>query len=177
MNRRKDNYWENNPDQTERARIMWESGLSTIKMGRALGVTKNAVVGLKNRQGWVQRGSPILHAGANADVGVRERQRRAQRRDQALHVGSVSLPPLLALLDDPILLSAPPGERPAPKPKAPPAPKPVHRVSTRQCSWLDGHKPFIRCAEMAEVGYPYCSTHCRVCYINWRGAAAEECAA
>jgi hypothetical protein len=172
---RGDGYWETNPDQIERARAMWGQGLSAAHIGRLLGVTKNAICGLKNRQGWAQRGSPIKHG----PDGPPRSERTRQRRQQALHVGLKSLPPLLALLDDPILLTTPKRERPArkPKPVAPLAPKPPHRVSNRQCAFLEGHKPFIRCAEMAEIGYPYCSSHCRACYINWRGAPLEECAA
>src|SRR6185503_93514 len=106
------------------------------------------------------------------DVGVRQQQRRIR----TVRVASVKLPPLLALLDDPILLTTPPRERP-PKPNPViEAPRPVQQ-STQQCRWLDGDKPFKRCEAMAWPGYSYCEVHCRRAYINWRGAALDEVAA
>jgi hypothetical protein len=168
---KRDGYWETNPDKAEHAHALWEQGLSASAVGRALGVSKGAICGLKNRQGtWTRRESPIRPP--RPDVGVRQQQRRIR----IVRVETVRLPPLLALLDDPILLTTPPRERP-PKPKpAIEAPRPVQQ-STQQCRWLDGDKPFKRCEAVAWPGYAYCEIHCRRAYINWRGAALDEVAA
>jgi hypothetical protein len=100
--------------------------------------------------------------------------RQQQRRIRIVRVASVKLPPLLALLDDPIMLTTPPRERPPPKPKPTiEAPRPVQQ-STQQCRYLTGDKPFVRCADRAVFGYPYCESHCRACYINWHGVALDE---
>ena len=75
-------------------------------------------------------------------------------------------PTLLALLDDPILLTTPPRERSAPRPK-PVVEVPlsvVVRESKRRCDWLDGDKPFIRCCGMAQFGKPYCLAHHKIAY-------------
>ncbi len=56
---RHNGYWETNPSKAEHARLMWEQGLSASTIGRALGVSKNAVIGIKNRRGWAPRKSPI----------------------------------------------------------------------------------------------------------------------
>ena len=164
---KRDGYWETNPDKAAHAHALWDDGLSASHIGRLLGVTKGSICGLKNRRGWKQRGSPIRPP--RPDVGVRQQQRRIR----IVRVESVSLPPLLALLDDPILLTTPPRERPPkPKPVIEP-PRPVQQ-STQQCEYLTGDKPFVRCADRAVFGYPYCESHCRACYINWRGAALDE---
>jgi hypothetical protein len=165
---KRDGYWETNPDKAAHAHALWEEGLSASAIGRVFGVSKNAICGLKNRQGtWTRRESPIRPP--RPDVGVRQQQRRIG----IVRVASVKLPPLLALLDDPILLTTPPRERP-PKPKPViEAPRPVQQ-STRQCEYLTGDKPFVRCADRAVFGYPYCESHCRACYINLHGAALDE---
>jgi hypothetical protein len=167
---RRDGYWETNPDKAAHAHALWDDGLSASHIGRLLGVTKGSICGLKNRRGWKQRGSPIRPP--RPDVGVRQQQRRIR----TVRVASVSLSPLLALLDDPILLTTTPRERP-PKPKPViEAPRPVQQ-STHQCRWLDGDKPFKRCEAMAWPGYAYCEAHCRRAYVNWHGAALDEVSA
>lgn len=168
----KEGYWEANPDKAALAHSLWEQGLSASAVGRALGVSKGAICGLKNRQGtWTRRESPIKPP--RGDVGVRQKQRRIQ----VVRVESVSLPPLLALLGDPILITAPPRERPAPKPKPSVQEPRVARPSKIRCAWLFGDKPFRRCTNKAVFGYSYCAECCRRGYVNWRGAAEQEMAA
>ena len=168
---KRDGYWETNPDKAAHAHALWDDGLSASHIGRLLGVTKGSICGLKNRRGWKQRGSPIRPP--RPDVGVRQQQRRIR----TVRVETVSLPPLLALLDDTILLTTPPRERPAPKPKPIVEAPRAARQSTRQCEFLEGDKPFTRCENRAVFGYSYCEDCCRRAYINWRGATVEEMAA
>lgn len=50
------------PDNAEllgRMRELWDSGMSTQKIADALGVSKNAVIGVSNRFGFPGRASPI----------------------------------------------------------------------------------------------------------------------
>lgn len=44
------------------ARELWAMGLSTSEIGRAMGVTKNVIVGLAHRNQFAPRPSPIKRA-------------------------------------------------------------------------------------------------------------------
>lgn len=145
-------------DAIARLRTLWDAGISATEIGRRMGRSKNSVVGKVHRLHLVGRPSPIPFSSSTRPRPVRR-------------VTVVSLPPLLALLDDPILLTTPPRERPAPKPVVE-VPR-VMRESNRQCEWLFGDKPFKRCTNKAVFGYSYCEECCRRGYINWRGAVAE----
>jgi hypothetical protein len=80
---------------------------------------------------------------------------------------------LLSLFDDPILLSTPPRERPAPKPKPVVEVLPIVRQSKRRCDWLDGDKPFIRCCGRAQFGKSYCLAHHKIAYRRLRDLRDE----
>ena len=141
--------------ETKSLRLLWDEGVSTPEIGRRLGRSKNSVVGRAHRLGLPARPSPIIRDGKPHPY-----RRRVVVRSPA------ALPTLLSLLDDPILLSTPPSERPAPKPK-PVVEVPlsaVVRQSKRRCDWLDGDKPFIRCCGMAQFGKPYCLAHHKIAY-------------
>jgi GcrA cell cycle regulator len=48
------------PEKLERMKDAWErEGLSASQMGERFGMSKNSVVGLRYRQGWTKRASPI----------------------------------------------------------------------------------------------------------------------
>ena len=47
------------PDRVKTLMALWAEGISTLEIGRRLGVTKNAVVGKVHRLGLAKRGSPI----------------------------------------------------------------------------------------------------------------------
>jgi GcrA cell cycle regulator len=147
-------------------RTLWDAGMSATQIGRHMSRTKCSIVGKAHRLHLKSRLSPIKRNGSSPPI-------RPYSRRLVRVAGQVTLAPLLALLDDPILLTTPPRERPAPKPKpVAEVPRTVRR-SNRQCEWLDSDKPFQRCEAFAWPGYPYCSVHCGRAYINWRGAAAD----
>jgi GcrA cell cycle regulator len=157
-------------DAIQRLRTLWDAGMSATQIGRHMGRSKCAIVGKAHRLHLASRPSPIRRDGSSAPI-------RPYSRRLVRVAGPVTLAPLLALLDDPILLTTPPRERTPPKPKPViEAPRSVQQ-STQQCEYLTGDKPFVRCADRAVFGYPYCESHCRACYINWRGAALDEVAA
>lgn len=151
-------------DAIERLRIMWDAGLSASEIARREGRSKNSIVGKAHRLHLTPRPSPIREKGS--------RNNRRRIIISLPHLSSLSS----LLLDDPILLTAPPRERPAPKPKPKPiaeAPR-VVRESNLRCEWRDGDKPcVVRCGHKTVFGYPYCAEHCNTAYINWRGAMAE----
>ncbi len=162
---RSDGYWERNPEAVAQAKDLWDQGLPASQIALRFNTSKNAILGLKSRRGWTQRGSPIKLGVARPDVGVRQHQRRIQ----AVRVGTVSLAPLASAT---IAVAK---KKPDP-PKPAEAPRAILRP-WRQCAWLDGaNKPFERCKNEAFPGYPYCAQCCRRCYINWHGAATEAAA-
>ena len=146
-------FWANNPGAEERLCEMHDAGLSFGEIGRKLGCGKNSVVSKAHRLGLPARPSPIIRDGKPHPY-----RRRVVVRSPA------ALPTLLSLFDDPILLSTPPSERSAPKPKPVVEALPVVRESKRRCDWLEGDKPFIRCCGMAQFGKSYCLAHHKIAY-------------
>ena len=159
-------FWERNPDAAERLRVMWDDGLSTVDIGRRLGCGKNAVISKKRRMGLEDRPSPIRVAGSGT---------RKSRKLLCKAPRSVPLPSLFALLDDPIILTEPPRERPAPKP---PAERAVFvKLPVGECHFPigePGSKAFRFCCELTEPGRPYCLDHCKAAYIDYRPRRAIE---
>ena len=47
------------PDRVKTLMALWAEGISTLEIGRRLGVTKNSVVGKVHRLGLPKRQSPI----------------------------------------------------------------------------------------------------------------------
>ena len=151
--------------ETKSLRLLWDAGMSATEIGQRLGRSKNSVVGRVHRLHLTPRPSPIIRDGD---------PRRPYRQRRVVTFNPVTLPPLLSLFDDPILLSTPLPERTAPKPKPVVEVPRVLRESNFRCEWRDDDKPFVvRCGHKAVFGYPYCDEHCRRAYINWRGAVAE----
>jgi len=148
-----------------RLRELWTAGISTTEIGRLMRRTKNAVVGRARRLHLLGRPSPIKRDGSEP---VRPYKRRIVER-----AGPVTLAPMgsdsfrLPVLD-------------AAKKKAPPkpveAPRPAVRQTNRQCEWLEGQKPFVRCTENATPGRPYCEAHSRKAYATWRSSDQEAAA-
>lgn len=42
-------------DEEERIRLLWMSGLSTDRIARRVGVSRNRIIGLRHRRGWPER--------------------------------------------------------------------------------------------------------------------------
>ena len=140
--------------ETKSLRLLWDAGMSATEIGQRLGRSKNSVIGRVHRLDLPARPSPIIRDGD---------PRRPYRRRRVV-LSPTTLPTLLSLFDDPILLSTPSPERSAPKPKPVAEVPPVVRQSKRRCDWLDGDKPFIRCCGMAQFGKPYCLAHHKIAY-------------
>ena len=140
----------------------WNAGESSAAIGRAMGMTKNKVVGKAHRLGLAGRESPIK-AGTAKVKGAHPIERIVPLPKLA------SVAPVLfgtvALVKDggsvvvgmpialPILASALPDVLPAL-----PTFKPV---SARRCEWLDGDKPrnFVRCGESCAGSSSWCAGH------------------
>lgn len=131
-----------------RVRIRWAEGISTAAIGRELGITKNAVIGMAHRQNLPSRASPIIRGDGPA-----KRPR----------LPPLPLPPLTSVV------SAPPAASVVRR--MPTAPRPVlveafglpvaPRVFS-QCCWPVGEpgtRAFRYCdADVMDRG-PYCAEH------------------
>ena len=132
------------PDADPQLRELWANGLETRAIGKALGVSSNAVVGRAHRIHLPARESPIKRD-PNKPAAIRARPIR--------RIGGKPLP-----LNPPT--TTPP----------PPAPLPTRLRGT--CQWPigePGNKAFRLCGEEAEVGKPYCSDHCKLAYTGRPG--------
>lgn len=152
-------YPEWNEHSVVRLRMLWDAGHSAAQIGRMIGRSKNSVVGKAHRLDLSARPDPIARDGI-----AKPRTPRPSRAK------GVTLAPLFALLDDPIVLAAPPRERPAPKP------------AVGECCYPigdPGTKAFRFCCDPTEPGRSYCLDHCKLAYVNYqpRRAADVEIAA
>lgn len=140
-------------ERIEDLKRLWATGHSASQIGKALGVSKNAVIGKAHRLDLPARPSPI-----RAD---RHRQRPLQRSKPR-----IPTPPSRAALA-PAPRVAPAVEVPAPKP----APRPVRMKAAaggRGCLWPigdPGDADFHFCGGEAVPSKPYCDEHCARAYI------------
>lgn len=131
-------------DQVNQLRELWESGLSSAKIGQKLGMSKNAIVGKARRLSLSSRPSPI---GAS---------------------GSTSLPaewPPASPIMHPRQPAA--GDASPPKVVRQHTPRPSRPVPpvvvfgpVRQCTWLEGERqPYRRCDAPTVPGKSWCPEH------------------
>ncbi len=74
-------------EQIEELKRLWNEGLSTAEIGRALNVSKNAVVGKSHRLSLKPRPSPI--AGKKEDVAAPKKAVKAAPKKEQERVGDV----------------------------------------------------------------------------------------
>ena len=163
-------------DWTERAikklRDLWALGLSTAEIGRQMGITKNAVIGTKNRLRLPGRASPIKPK--DGTVPIRRR--------------GPTLPPLTALeamaaptvrADRGVDLVEHTERRP---PVVTPLPPPPPRVvfqprKATACCWPFGDPKaadFRFCDATAIPGRAYCAEHHAIAYLPARSMAEKS---
>ena len=163
------------PALVQRLHDLWIDGHSTAKIGRILGVSKNAVISKARREGLQGRPSPIVPKG----------EKKADRV-QPLPVSICTLPPMASeavapLIDLALIILTPPQ-----KPIEPvvmlqahqpiPLAKPARAGQTPPCCWPIGHprtKGFRFCDAPSVPGRPYCMPHCRKAYVLVRSRDDE----
>ncbi len=127
------------PERIAAVTRLWNEGLTTAEIGRAIGMSKNAVVGKAHRLQLPPRPSPIRHG---KSVQRTTRAPGAPKRAPA----SVSVLPQVR----------------------PRAPAPPIAVGNTACKWPIGHPDephFHFCGERALLGKPYCLEHYRRAYV------------
>ena len=162
--------------------------ISTIEIGRRLGKSKNAVVGMARRRNLPPRPSPISHSDLPRDERIKERYRQ-KKYGGAHRVDAVSLPALASLRPVHAQVKRTLGEifpgpgtveferrnrkLPTPRPeKLPPL------LSNVPCCWPLGDpkaKDFRFCEVVpTELGKPYCDEHMKLAYVKTRERREDD---
>jgi GcrA cell cycle regulator len=149
--------------------LMWADGLSASKIGIALGITKNAVIGRVHRMGLSSRPSPL---GAG-------KPRLSVTGVVSNHITIVApiatLPPLASAL---AAKKSPPAPEKPRAPEVPVAPPVVRPEPRHQCAWLDGERGhYLQCTSIAKPGSVYCASHHSRAYVRRSSPMQPECAA
>ena len=146
-----------NNEQIAQLTQLWADGISGEQIGKAMGRSKNSVLGKVHRLDLPGRVSPIIGGKANPDY-VRTNKQQIER------VQRVKTGPML-----PIASMA--------------GPKPIHVLpvysahviaftpSIMKCQFpfgTPGKKGFRFCDDRSEPGKPYCDKHCGRCYVGWQ---------
>jgi len=160
--------WPNRPDLDRTLTAHWLAGLSTVAIGRAMGITKNAVVGRARRLGLPPRPSPIRHEKSKPDV---PRYRKVSLpRLPSLKQAEAAVPKVTQMVK-PVLVRPPPAPREGP---------------VVPCAWVIGEtrgrfgdvrirygKDWHYCEVPSEPGRPYCPKHTAIAFNH---VAVDEAA-
>ena len=136
------------PERVATVTRLWNEGLTTAEIGRAVGMSKNAVVGKAHRLQLPPRPSPIRHGKSYPSTprpanGAKSANGRKSATSSAGIVTQI-------------------------KPRAP---QPPLAVGNAACKWPFGHPDqpdFHFCGEHALLGKPYCPEHYRKAYVAIR---------
>lgn len=136
--------WTN--ELVEELKQLWEKGLTTGEIGKALGVTKNSVVGKAHRLGLNSRPSPI------------------RRNDEEEETVNVETAPVEK--KKPVKKAAPPKKEVEKK-----AEKlfTVSDLTSTSCRWPIGDpkdENFHFCGKEALPDKPYCAEHAAIAYVS-----------
>lgn len=125
------------PEALTKARALWDAGYSASEIGRAIGTSKNSLVGKAHRLGWPSRPSPI-----KPPTGRKPHVRRIVDRP--------TLPPLRSVA---CAMTAPRFD-----PEIPAA---------RSCQWIadEPSRRATFCGAPAQRGSSYCAEHHARCWI------------
>ena len=133
------------PERIETVTRLWNEGLTTAEIGRAVGMSKNAVVGKAHRLQLPPRPSPIRRGSSTPSVArapSRSNGRQAVKETNGVVVRV--------------------------KPRAP---QPPLAVGNAACKWPIGHPDepgFHFCGARALLGKPYCPEHYSKAYVAVR---------
>lgn len=156
---------------------LWETGQSITQIGKALGMTRNAVVGKAHRIGLAKRASPIVRS----DKPAQPRPANTSHHHHASHHA-----PRQAAASNPEHATESRASSETPRPPA--ADKPAQQLSAAmlaaltpstgpRCKWPIGDPKsaeFDFCTKVGLPGKPYCAEHCAQAYTNWNPETAIE---
>lgn len=129
------------PEKIKSLKKLWQKGKSTVEIGKALGISKNAVVGKVHRLELAARPSPIKNAGAAKKTASKSTQKNAGKNAQKTPAKQKNSK--VTLMD----------------------------LKLTSCRWPIGDPKdadFHFCGKPAQTGKPYCPEHCKIAYISLR---------
>ncbi len=157
-----------------RGHALWDEGETVNQIALALGVTRNAVVGLAHRRGWAARPSPIRRGGVAEPIVKRAPKAALAVLPSAVLKPATPTPVVPTPLPSPTVVPAvvrrpqtattvreqPADGRPSPVVVEPEAPTTVfRRRRPSPCLWTEGERGrFVFCDAPATVGR-WCEAH------------------
>lgn len=150
-------------DADARLRELWAGPLSTLAIGAAMGVTKNAVVGRAHRLKLPPRPSPIRSGEGPAKGGITSQAAAAM----GPRGGAAGLRRKLA--------ESKAAEPAAPAPAVMPKPRVVALSPVRTCQWIEGPAAgaaTVFCGAVARQDSSYCPAHHARCFTARVGPAS-----
>jgi len=170
---------------------LWETGQSITQIGKALGMTRNAVVGKAHRIGLAKRASPIVRsdkpAAPKPAPAVHHHAHHTAQHHAASHQGAQNHGQRAAA-PTAVPVAREPSANPGPASHSPATEKPTQQLSAAmlaaltptsgpRCKWPIGDPKsaeFDFCTKVALPGKPYCAEHCAQAYTNWNPESAVE---
>ena len=132
-------------EQVEELKRLWEKGLTTGEIGKALGVSKNAVVGKAHRLGLNGRPSPIRRGDEETEETVSEAVEKKKETKAAASKKSTA------------------------KEKEKRKLFTVNDLTSTSCRWPIGDpkdEDFHFCGKEALPDKPYCAEHAAIAYVS-----------
>lgn len=169
------------PEADDELRRMWAEGLSTSRIGKALGVSKNAIVGRAHRLDLEQRQSPIRGSTSKASAPRSKNYRRLPAIYRAAKPPIVAVAAVLAdsvTAEDRLRVTefgaaeAVIESTAETESHAPVTPmKPAYTAPRDQslCCYPigePGRPGFHFCGDKSLFGRPYCEEHAKLCFIK-----------
>ncbi len=146
-------------EQVEELKKLWDQGLTTGEIGKALGVSKNAVVGKAHRLKLDSRPSPIRRGEDELPL----EEPATAEREKSAETAAVQKP----------VDAKPAAPKPAPVKKAADKKEKkklftVNDLTTTSCRWPIGDpkdEDFHFCGKTALPDKPYCAEHAMLAYV------------
>lgn len=178
---------------------LWESGQSITQIGKALGMTRNAVVGKAHRIGLAKRASPIVRsdkpaqakpahaAPSHGNAGHAPAAHSPAAQSHVTHAARPSAAHSAPVQPASHGSAAGESHAAAPEPRHSNE-KPAQQLSAAmlaaltpstgpRCKWPIGDpksSEFDFCSKVGLPGKPYCAEHCAMAYTNWNPESAVE---
>ena len=129
-------------EQVEELKRLWEKGLTTGEIGKALGVSKNAVVGKAHRLGLNGRPSPIRRGDEEENAIAAPEERKKQTKVKSVKKEQEKASKKLFTVND---------------------------LTSTSCRWPIGDpkdEDFHFCGKEALPDKPYCAEHAEIAYVS-----------
>ena len=129
-------------EQVEELKRLWEKGLTTGEIGKALGVSKNAVVGKAHRLGLNGRPSPIRRGDEEENTVSAPEEKKKPAKTTPAKKGQEKASKKLFTVND---------------------------LTSTSCRWPIGDpkdEDFHFCGKEALPDKPYCAEHAEIAYVS-----------